>query len=201
MTDFNRDRGVIAADGTTKARIERAAIALFSAGAIDAVTTRKIAAKSGVSEGAIYRHYVSKAELAEAMFFAIHERLAEAIERAGSDHTDITSQTEAIVGAYCAAADDDWALFSYHLLNAHRFLSARDRTKKNTKNPVSETEKIIAAAMEKGDVPQSDPALKAAMALGVVMQAALHKVYGRIAGDLSNHKSALSKAALAVLKA
>jgi len=202
MTDLEGGRGVTAADGTTKARIERAAICLFSERNIDAVTTREIAAESGVSEGAIYRHYSGKAELAQTLFFAIHKKLAEEIRAAGEAYDDIESQTRAIVGAYCKAADEDWALFSYHLLNAHHFLPGPGgRAKADADNPVAQVEKIVAAAMERGDLAKGAPALKAAMALGVVLQSALHKLYGRITGDLSKHERALANAALAVLQA
>ncbi len=193
-------RGVTAADGTTKARIERAAVMLFAQLGIDAVTTRAIAAGSGISEGAIYRYYPSKNALAEALFYALHHRLATDI-RAASALPSITDQAQAIVTAYCRAADEDWALFAYHLLNAHRFLSDPNRTvERKENNPVVETERLIEAAMTRGDIPNSEPALKTAMALGVVMQTALHKVYGRITGDLSSHKSTLESAVLGILK-
>ena len=52
--------GVTEGAAGAKARIERAALGLFCARGVDAVTTREIAAASGVSEGALYRHYPSK---------------------------------------------------------------------------------------------------------------------------------------------
>ncbi len=202
MTDFSDARGVTATDGTTKARIERAAICLFSESNIDAVTTREIAAKSGVSEGAIYRHYSSKAALAETLFFAIHNKLAEDVRTAGEAYGDVDSQMRAIIGAYCKAADEDWTLFSYHLLNAHHFLSGNDGgAKTDAADPVAQIEKIVQGAMERGETPEGKAALKAAMALGVVQQTALHKLYGRFTGDLSKHERAIAQAALAALHA
>lgn len=197
---FEDHRGVTAVDGATKARIERAAVTLFARQGIDAVTTRAIAAGSGVSEGAIYRYYHSKNALAEELFYALHHRLAADIRDAGA-LPSIADQARAIVSAYCHAADDDWSLFAYHLLNAHRFLSdpARKGEKKEN-NPVAETERLIMSAMANGEIPQGDAALKSAMVLGVVMQTALHKIYGRISGDLSAHKEVLEKAVLGILE-
>ena len=43
-------------------------------------------------------------------------------------------------------------------------------------------------------------AIKMVMALGVVLQAALHKFYGRIEGALGLHRPALTSAVIAVLK-
>lgn len=199
---INDTRGVTAAPGTTKARIERAALSLFCARGVDAVTTREIAAASGVSEGALYRHYPSKESLAETMFFAIHKRLAGEIRAIARQGGGIDELARAIVGVYARIADEDWTLFSYHLLTTHRFLPFTDASaRQNEDNPVILAEQIIEAAMAHGALPKSDPALKAAAALGVVLQTALHKIYGRVQGDLRAHEAALSDAVIAVLKA
>lgn len=191
--------GVTAAAGTTKARIERAALALFCARGIDAVTTREIAAASGVSEGALYRHYPSKDALSQTMFFAIHERLAEDVGRAAAGAERIEDKARAITAAYARVADEDWTLFSYHLLTTHRFLPYADKAGEKT-NIVAIVENVIAAAMENGELPEGDPAMKASAALGVVLQTALHKIYGRVKGDLKSHEPALARAVIAVLK-
>lgn len=194
-------QGVTAAAGTTKARIERAAVALFAERGVDAVAIREIAAEAGVSEGALYRHYPSKAALAETLFFALQALLAKKIREAAAAFEEIDGQAAAVVDAYCQAADEDWALFSYHLLNAHRFLrGASGRSQKRAENPVAEAERLIEAAMDAGDLPKGDAGLKAAMALGAVLQTALHKYYGRISGDLSKHAGAIKKSVRAILR-
>ncbi|HCE21443.1 MAG TPA: TetR/AcrR family transcriptional regulator, partial [Hyphomonas sp.] len=59
--------------------------------------------------------------------------------------------------------------------------------------------KIIAGLIADGHIPKGDPALKAAMALGVVMQAGQNKIYNRLPGPFSQHVDALSRAVLCVL--
>lgn len=199
--ESKKERGVTAAPGTTKARIERAALALFCARGVDAVTTREIAAASGVSEGALYRHYRSKDALSQTMFFAIHLRLAEEIAQAAGNAERVEDRARAIVAAYAKIADEDWTLFSYHLLTTHRFLPYAEKSAAARKaSPVALVEAVIAAGMKTGELPPGDAAIKAAAALGVVLQTALHKVYGRITGDLKNHEDALARAVIAVLK-
>ncbi len=194
-------RGVTATDGTTKAAIERAALLLFAQSGVDAVTTREIAAAAGVSEGALYRHYQGKEALADAMFFAIHKRLAAEIRAAAEQSDTLDAQARAVVAAYCRIADEDWPLFAYHLLTTHRFLPLPGDTRHDDPdNPVSAVEDIISAAMQRGELTQGDNVLPAAMALGVMLQTALHKVYGRISGALSPRQDALSNAVIAVLK-
>ncbi|MFQ5563046.1 MAG: TetR/AcrR family transcriptional regulator [Parvularculaceae bacterium] len=178
-----------------KANIERAALTLFGARGVDAATTREIAAAAGLSEGALYRHFPSKDALAESLFFDIHVRLTALVREAGRKHAAIDDQARAIVDAYCQTADDDWALFSYHLLTTHRFLPgapARD-------NPVAAAEEVVETAMTRGEIPDGDARLVTAMALGVVLQPALHKAYGRIEGSLARHAETLARGVLAVL--
>lgn len=193
-------RGITAADGTTKARIERAALSLFAAQGVDAVTTREIAAASGVSEGALYRHYPGKEDLAETLFFTIHKRLAEDIRAAGQSSDSIDEQAKAVTETYCRIADEDWVLFSYHLLNPHRFLPKSGKAYDAfNDNPVAAVEDIVEDAMRRNEIPKGDSKLMAAMALGVVMQAAYHKIYGRLEGSLSKHCPTLINAVIAVL--
>ena len=200
MQAGSEQHAVAAAAETTKTRIERAAVALFAARGVDAVTIREIAAESGLSEGALYRHYPGKAALAEALFFGLQKSLAQTIRETAARPGAIDDRASAIVDAYCQAADDDWPLFSYHLLNAHRFLpGAAGRAQKAVDNPVVETETLVQQAMDAGALPKGDARLKAAMALGVVLQTALHKYYGRISGDLSKCAPAMKKSVLAVL--
>lgn len=193
--------GVTEGASGAKARIERAALGLFCASGVDAVTTREMAAASGVSEGALYRHYPSKESLAETMFFAIHARLAREVTAAAQGARGIEAKARAIVGAYVKVADEDWTLFSYHLLTTHRFLPYADKSARARElNIVAIVEDVIAAASAAKEIPEGDAALKAASALGVVLQAALHKIYGRVTGKLATHEDALSRAVIAVLK-
>jgi AcrR family transcriptional regulator len=189
-------RGVTAGAKATRARIERAALDLFVARGVDAATTRDIAAAAGVSEGAIYRHYDSKDELASAIFLAIHTKLAGLVREAAANGRDFEAQTKAIVEAYARTADDDWPLFTFHLLYTHRFLP----TPEGVDNPVEAIEDVVAAAMRRCEIPRGETPLIAGMALGVVLQTALQIAYGRLKGPLSAHAPALTAAALAVLR-
>ncbi len=192
--------GVTEGAAGAKARIERAALSLFCARGVDAVTTREMAAASGVSEGALYRHYPSKESLAQTMFFAIHARLAREVAKAANGAKGIEAKARAITAAYVKVADEDWTLFSYHLLATHRFLPYADKSSRGRElNIVAMVEDVIAEAMATKEIPAGDAKLKAASALGVVLQAALHKIYGRVTGDLKSHEDALACAVIAVL--
>ncbi|WP_291075924.1 TetR/AcrR family transcriptional regulator [Hyphomonas sp.] len=177
-------------------KIERAALKLFIHEGVDAATTREIAEKAGVSEGALYRHYKGKDELALSLFMETHNRLGTMMAEALSGEGTLEQKVHAAVAAYCELADEDFLLFSFHLVSLNRFLPY---DKRRDDDPVTITEKIIAGLMSDGHIPRGDPALKAAMALGVVMQAGQNKIYNRLPGPLSQHAEALSRAVLCVL--
>ena len=178
-------------------KIERAAISLFITEGIDAATTRQIAEKAGVSEGALYRHYKGKDELAESLFMGIHDRMSSMLIEAALAGDTLKGRVLAIVDAYCTLADEDWELCCYHLLHLNRFLKHDIRREDD---PVSLTEALIADLIEKKQIPDGDPALLAAMCLGVITQTGQNKAYNRLPGPLSAHRNGIASAMIAILK-
>jgi AcrR family transcriptional regulator len=179
-------------------KIERAALKLFVHEGVDAATTREIAEKAGVSEGALYRHYKGKDQLALSLFMETHNRLGQMMQEALSGDGTLEDKVHATVKAYCELADEDFLLFSFHLVSLNRYLPY---DKRREDDPVSITERIIESLMEAGVIPKGDPALKAAMTLGIVMQAGQNKIYNRLPGPLGQHAGAMARAVVAVLKA
>jgi AcrR family transcriptional regulator len=180
----------------TKARLERAALTLFVARGVAETTTKEIAMAASVAEGTIYRYFPSKEQLALDLFLRHHRALAEALGEAQRPAKGLRAKIEAIVRCYCQWADRDWTLFAYHLLNQHSFLI---QVPEGTANPVTVVREVIAQAMKAGEVPKRNVDLVAASAIGVVLQAATYKVYGRFTGDLSDHVRFFCDAAWAVL--
>jgi AcrR family transcriptional regulator len=180
----------------TKARVERAALTLFVARGVAETTTREIAMAASIAEGTIYRYFPSKGQLALDIFLGHHRALAEALAEAHRPVTGLREKIEAIVRCYCEWADRDWSLFAYHLLTQHLFLAM---VPDGTPNPVDVVREVIVSAMTAGEIPQRDPDLAAASAIGTVMQPATYKVYGRFEGPLSDHVRFFADAAWAVL--
>jgi AcrR family transcriptional regulator len=180
----------------TKARLERAALTLFVARGVAETTTKEIAMAASVAEGTIYRYFPSKEQLALDLFLRHHQGLAEALADAQRPAKGLRAKIETIVRCYCEWADRDWTLFAYHLLNQHSFLI---QVPDNMANPVTVVRDVISQAMKAGEIPKRNIDLVAASAIGVVMQAATYKVYGRFTGDLSDHVRFFADAAWAVL--
>ena len=180
----------------TKARLERAALTLFVARGVAETTTKEIAMAASVAEGTIYRYFPSKEQLALDLFLRHHQGLAEALAEAQRPAKGLRAKIEGIVRCYCEWADRDWTLFAYHLLNQHSFLI---QVPDGMANPVTVVRDVISQAMKAGEIPRRNVDLVAASAIGVVMQAATYKVYGRFTGDLSDHVRFFADAAWAVL--
>ena len=180
----------------TKARVERAALTLFVARGVAETTTKEIAMAASIAEGTIYRYFPSKERLALDLFLRHHRALAEALEAAQEKAPTLREKIDAIVACYCEWADRDWTLFAYHLLNQHSFLI---QVPEDVPNPVTVVREVISRAMRAGEIPKRNIDLVAASAIGVVMQAATYKVYGRFEGPLAAHTRYFSRATWAVL--
>lgn len=191
-------RGISAKDGTTKAKIERAALHLFADHGVDGVSTKQIAAAAGISEGAIYRHFSGKEELARSMMRAIHDRLTELIRIADCNQDGLEAKIQFIVTHYCRIADEDWDLFQYHILHLHHFPKLTDGP---DDSPIGAAANLLQKSMDAGEIDPVDPYILAAMALGVVTQAAQAKVFGFIEGPLAARTDLFSKRVMAVLTA
>jgi AcrR family transcriptional regulator len=182
---------------SAKPRIERAALEVFVTEGVDAATTKAIAAKAGVSEGAIYRHWKSKDDLALGLFMAAHRRLSSLIADNAEASQGVHAKAAALVSAYCTVADEDWLLFSFHLLHLHHFLPYYQE---DGRDPVTLVETVIKQAMLTMELPPGDPRVIAAMAIGVIAQTAQNKAYGRLGDDaLSAHAPLMTAAVQAVL--
>jgi len=186
-------RGVTAPAGTAKAKIERAALILFVERSIEGVSTKSIAALAGVSEGLLYRHFKSKADLAQTLMRFIHDQLTALVRKHAEQ--SLEAAVSDIVRDYAALADADWALFAYHLLYMHRFPNLAED------GPLRAASDLVQFNQGAGRLPAGvSPELLASMALGVVLQAAHTKLLGAPIGPLSHHIDTFERAVIAVLE-
>ena len=193
MQPLSDPRGVTAAAGTAKARIERGALELFVEKSIEGVSTKSIAETASVSEGLLYRHFKSKADLARTLMQSIHTHLT-ALVRDNMDQS-LDAAVSDIVRDYAALADEDWPLFAYHLLYMHRFPNLAED------GPLRAAAELVRFNQSAGRLPSGvSPDLLASMALGVVMQAAHAKLLGANIGPLSSHVACFERAVMAVLE-
>lgn len=179
-----------------KDRVEHAAIELFAARGIDGVSIADIAAAAEVSQGALYRHFRSKEELATRLF-------ADAYFRTGAELATIRAAEHrfvpligAMIGHFCALYDRDPARFRFMLIAQHDLLPQVDDP---GPTPVAVIEAAVAGAVTGGEIAPVDAAEASAVILGIVLQTALFHIYGRLSGPLLPHAPALARASIAAV--
>jgi AcrR family transcriptional regulator len=180
----------------TKALIARTALRLFVEKGVTETTIKNIAAAAGVAEGTLYRHYVSKDDLAWNLFFQNFTAFAQELERLQEKHQTVKKKLEAMIHQFCTFYDEDPILFSYLLLAQHGQLK---KVTPEMANPVVVVRNVIAAGMAGGEVPPGDPEVATAMVLGLVLQVPVFKIYGRVTQNLSSLANVLVEACWRVL--
>jgi AcrR family transcriptional regulator len=181
----------------TKERVERAAVELFATKGVDGSSIGEIAALAQVSQGALYRHYPSKQDLARSLFSTAYRRIGGELAELRRREPGFAAQITAMVVQFCALYDADAALFRFLLLTQHNFLP---RLADEPSAPPTVIADAVADAIDTGELAPVEPALGAAVVMGVVLQAATFHLYGRITGPLSERAPALAHAALAAVK-
>jgi AcrR family transcriptional regulator len=180
----------------TKKLIARTALRLFVERGIDGATIREIAAAAGIAEGTLYRHYSGKDALAWDLFSTNYTAFALELRRLQAGHETLRAELDAMVRQFCAFFDQDPVLFSYLLLSQHGQLQ---KVTPDMPNPVEVVREVLAAGMDRGEIPAGDPNVAAAMVLGIVLQVAVFKIYQRLPQSLTSLSEGLAAACWRVL--
>jgi AcrR family transcriptional regulator len=181
-----------------KTKVERAAVDLFAAKGFDGVSIADIAAAAGVSQGALYRHYPSKEELAWVLFSTAYLRTGEELDRIRTGGADFEAAVTAMIAHFCALYDEDPALFRFMLITQHGFLP---RIPSGSRTPVDAVADLVGDAVAKNRLRPIDPPLGAAVIMGVILQSATFHIYGRLGGSLGARAPTLARAAIAAVAA
>src|SRR3954468_10218082 len=104
-------------DPPAKREILRAAMKLFSEHGLAATTIRDIAKESGYTNPALYKHFVSKEELAVYLFETCHRRLWSRCKDAIDSAPDFVGKLDRYIGEVLSLVDEHpqaMALLSEH---------------------------------------------------------------------------------------
>ncbi len=181
-----------------KAKVDRAAVALFAARGVDGVSIADIAAAAGVSQGALYRHYRSKDELASRLFSTAFLRTGGELDAIRAGRSGFAARVGAMVEHFCRLYDTDPALFRFMLIAQHDLLAGIGD---GGRTPTAVIEDTVADAVAVQEIAWTDVGAAAALIMGVVLQTALFHLYGRLPGPLLPRAPALARAALAAVQA
>jgi AcrR family transcriptional regulator len=180
-----------------RAKVDRAAVQLFAAKGVDGVSIAEIAAAAEVSQGALYRHYRSKDELASTLFSNAYLRTGAELDAIRASQPGFASRIAAMVEHFCALYDADAALFRFMLIAQHDLLPRIG----DGRLPVAVIEDTVADAIAAREIDPIDVGAGAAVIMGVVLQPALFQLYGRLTGPLLTRAPSLARAAIAAVRA
>jgi AcrR family transcriptional regulator len=180
----------------TRERIERTAMALFVEKGVTETTIRDIAAGAGVAEGALYRHYRGKDELVVGLFAQHYADFARRLERVQGDAPGTQAKLGAMIAECCRVFDEDPVLFRFLLLVQHHSMK---HIEDGPDNPVEAVRLVLARGMDAGEIARRDSNVATAMVMGVILQTATFKLYGRIDASMTSLAETLTDAAWRIL--
>lgn len=186
-------------DGSvTRKKIERCALTLFVKKGVAATTIKDIASKAQIAEGAMYRHFKSKEELAQYLFSHSYQELTQALKEQTEHLSHYQDKIKTMVSFFCTQYDQDPILFNYLLLVMHtQIKGASDKEV----NAFTYLVSVFNEALKKKELTGVNPQICADIVLGIVLQAATSRVYGRVTRPLSEDIDTLVKAIIGGVKA
>ena len=162
---------------TPKDRIKREAMRLFVEHGVDAVSMRDIADAVGMKAPSLYAHFRSRDELIGDLFHASYAEYGRQLATAAATTGRFRQKLDAMVRTICSLHGDDELLFNFLLLTQHGFLRQVPVTENN---PVEVICRTVATAMQAGEIPPGNDTLVAGAIIGVIVQNATFKLYGRL---------------------
>lgn len=188
---------MIADENTTRGKIERAALQLFAAEGADGVSVKRIARAAGVSQGALYNHYPSKADLAWTLFSLNYLRIGQEIRRRVRNYRTVQGKVTAMVKHIFTRFEEDLDLWHYVFSARHAYL---ERVSTDMGNTYVVMQAVIADAITKGQLPKQDIKLATTMFSGVIVAVADNRIMGRLDEPLTEVVDDVAAACLRVLR-
>ncbi|MBK1837045.1 TetR/AcrR family transcriptional regulator [Azospirillum sp. YIM B02556] len=173
-------------------KVRDAAIALFAQKGVKATTVRDIARSAGVSEGALYRHWPSKEELAADLFAAEYTAMSQSL-RDAAGAGPAPERLRRVIGHafHLAEAAPDRTRFL--LLSQHESLPL---VPKDQETPVDVICGIVADGIAEGSIVPADRDALSHIVIGAIVMTVQSHVYGRQTAPLSTLAGLIADAIL-----
>jgi len=181
----------------TRDRIEKAAVRLFVEKGVAETSVRDIARAVDISEGALYRHYVSKDELVWATFEHHYVEFAARLSALASTETTAHGKLAAMIRGFCHAHDEDPTLFRFLLFVQHGQLS---KLRPGTPTPVDAVRTVLERGIASNEIPDQPPDVATALVFGIVLQPVTFAAYGRLPSRMGAMSDRLVTAAWAAVQ-
>jgi AcrR family transcriptional regulator len=170
---------------------------LFVAHGIDAVSMRDIADAAGLKAPSLYAHFRSREALVAEMFQSAYAEYGRRLADAAATPGPFSRTLTVMVRLICRLHAEDELLFDFLLLTQHGNL--RDIPIDGAENPVEVLCGAVRRAVEAGEVSARDPVLTSAALMGVMIQPATFRLYGRLKRTLAEMQDEMVALALKVV--
>lgn len=196
--DAKAPRGPARDGGQTRQRILAEALRLFTAKGFAQTTTRDIAHAAGIGDASMYRHFPSKEALVRELFLDGYTAYGAWLREAAGQGGPVGDRIDRIVRGLCALFDADPVRFRFLLINQHDHLA---HLPEGAPNPVDILRGVIADGIRAAEIPDRNVELMTAAVMGVVLQPAVAKIYGRLDAPFGAMAEEIVAACLRVLRA
>jgi len=182
----------------TKERIERSAMRLFVERGFGETSIREIAILAGVSQGAMYNHYVSKEELAWELFSRNFSQIGQELRQIAAEQGTIGAKLRDLVHHVFRRFDEDWVLVRYVFFARHQHLR---RVNRRLGNPYMVFRTVIGEGVRNREIPRQDIELSTSMVTGAIIQTIDLKIISdRLDGPLADYSDAVAAGCLRLLQ-
>lgn len=181
--------------GTKLPRIIRAALSLFVEKGVEATTTKDIAKKAGVAEGAFYRHYPSKSALAEAIYRDNLEELTALLFMALSPDATLRVNLGNLIRTLFEKYEEEPQLARFVLFAQFR---ETPNLPADFRFPSDAFRRALEIAAKRGEVKRREIALLTPIVFGAAVRVTVFRSYGDfddlrpLAGDVAEYCARLA---------
>lgn len=168
-------------------QILEAALKLFVVKGIDGTSIKDIAAAAEVAEGALYRHFKSKEELAWHLFATnLKDYTAELLGKVLSVR-DTRERIQIFVRECFTSCEKNRTLFHFLILSEHRELA---KFTKDYLHPGKLIEQVVAEGQQSGELRKSDPWIAFSLIFGTVHRMSVLRCWGLMKTPLTDQVDA-----------
>lgn len=176
--------------------IKESALSLFIEKGIRGTTTKEIAGRAGISEGAIYRHFEGKEELALELFLDGLNLFIDYLNQACQGNDPPPDRLRRTIRAFAKFATEQPKAYSYVVLGHYTEFR---RVSNERLKPKDIVVALLQDGMEKGYFRQMDPTLAAAMIIGMVIRVLFFLEHGLTKTDPETAVEEICKASMHIL--
>ena len=177
--------------------ILRAAVKLFVDKGIEGTTTKDIAHAAGVSEGALYRHFKSKDDLAWYIFSTHLNDFSMKLMGEVSRQKNTKQKIRAYVSTCFQAFEEDQDLFTYLIVSEHRELRNFPPSSIHIGTVAL---KIIEDGQKAGEIKRMDPYVAGSFIVGTVIRLCIVRGRDQEIKNLEPHIDEVSESLWHALK-